>query len=116
MRTLAVATYLCATFLILCPEILLASNDDDDFSIRITRTQENIQIDGVLDEAIWQNADIATDFWMSFPVDDRKADRKTEVRLTYDENTLRDGFRIPRPNQDTPVTCYQLAPWRRRLN
>ena len=92
MRTLAVATYLCATFLILCPELLRASNDDDDFSIRITRAQERIQIDGALEEAIWENADIATDFWMSFPVDDRKAARKTEVRLTYDENFLYVGI------------------------
>ena len=92
MRTLAASSKICATILLFCPGLLLASNDDEDLSIRITRTQEKIQIDGVLDEAIWQDSDVATDFWMSFPVDDRKADRKTEVSMTYDENFLYVGI------------------------
>lgn len=63
-------------------------NNQDDYKINITKTKEPIVIDGNLQEAIWQESDVASNFWMSFPVDDQRAERKTEVRMTYDENFL----------------------------
>lgn len=93
MNRSAVTTYLATAMLLLCHSMLLANHDDEDFTIRITRSQEQIQVDGILDEAIWQTLDKATDFWMSFPVDDRKAERKTEVSMTYDDNFLYVGIK-----------------------
>ena len=86
--------------IILCclPLIVLGSNlaqDGPKYSIQ--RTDEPVTIDGVLSESIWSEVHVATDFWMSYPVDDRKAEAKmqTEVRLTADDQYLYIG-----------VVCY----------
>jgi hypothetical protein len=56
------------------PLIVLGSNlaqDGPKYSIQ--RTDEPVTIDGVLSESIWSEVYVATDFWMSYPVDYRKA-------------------------------------------
>jgi len=45
----------------------------DGYIYNIRKTTEAIKIDGELSENIWQETLIASDFWMSYPVDDRKA-------------------------------------------
>ncbi len=57
-------------------------------TIHIKKTTEKIRLDGVLDEAVWQEAAIATNFMLNQPVDDKAAEQKTEVRLTYDDRFL----------------------------
>ncbi len=51
-------------------------------------TQEKIIADGELDEPIWQEAEVVSDFWLQFPVDSVRAQGQTEVRMVYDENFL----------------------------
>ncbi len=60
------------------------------YRLQLRQTTDRIQLDGRLTESIWQEADVAQDFWMSFPVDDRRADpeMQTEVRVLCDKNTL----------------------------
>lgn len=60
------------------------------YRLTIRPTNESIDIDGELSESVWQNAEIASDFWMSFPVDDRRVDPQiqTEIRMTYDDNNI----------------------------
>ena len=51
---------------------------------------EKISIDGILNEPIWNNAPIATDFVM-FQPDNGKAissDKKTDVRILYDNEAI----------------------------
>jgi hypothetical protein len=51
---------------------------------------EKINIDGKLTEAIWKNAEIATDFVMINP-DNGKAElkeRRTEVKVVYDNDAI----------------------------
>lgn len=47
-----------------------------------------ISIDGVLNEKVWEKADIATDFVQSSPVLGKKAGQKTIVRTLYDNEAL----------------------------
>lgn len=54
----------------------------------ITRTSEQITIDGILDEKVWSNAEKLDDFYQFFPFDTSKAVSKTEVRITYDNRNL----------------------------
>ena len=63
---------------------------DKEAQVHISRTEEKIKIDGQLDEAAWQNADKAKDFWMTFPVDNKRVDPevRTEVMLTYDQQYI----------------------------
>jgi hypothetical protein len=58
------------------------------YQLRIRKSSTPVRIDGQLREAAWKEADVATDFWLKFPRDDVKADRTTEVRMTYDDRFL----------------------------
>jgi hypothetical protein len=61
------------------------SKFQDEYQLKITRTTSEIKIDGELNEAIWQTADAAKDFWQKWPNDVGKEKRKTIIRATYDE-------------------------------
>lgn len=65
-----------------------ATEPQTQYQLRIKKTTSPIQIDGILSEASWTAADVATDFWVKFPRDDIKANRQTEVRATYDDRYL----------------------------
>jgi len=54
-----------------------------------------------MDEVAWQEADVATDFFMVLPMDTSKARVRTDVRMTYDEQNL---YLI--------ATCYHYLPGR----
>ena len=41
-----------------------------------------------MDEPAWEQADVASDFFMVLPMDTSKAKVRTEVRMTYDEHNL----------------------------
>ena len=67
---------------------LLVHAQEADFtrkSLSILPTSDAIQVDGKLDEAIWQTAPKATDFMLHQPVDNQLAKQKTEVQIVYDE-------------------------------
>ncbi len=58
------------------------------YQLTIKKAADRIKIDGVGDEASWQQADSAKDFWLKFPRDDEKARHQTIVKVTYDNNFL----------------------------
>ena len=47
-------------------------------------------LDGHLRESVWKDADVASDFWMSFPIDGERAaeEDRTEVRMCYDDKFI----------------------------
>ena len=53
-------------------------------------TSEKIEIDGKLDEAVWQSVPIATDFIMFDPDNGKKIpeNKKTEIRVLYDNDAI----------------------------
>ena len=77
------------------PAVANAEKDNSDslqvrYQVDVRKIDEKLNLDGKLDEAIWDELDAAKDFWMSFPVDDRKApsEVQTEVRLAYDDQYI----------------------------
>jgi hypothetical protein len=56
-------------------------------AVRLAGTDE-IRIDGVLDEAVWQTAPVATDFVQRNPDNGAPATERTEVRAVYDADRL----------------------------
>src|SRR4051812_47172231 len=52
------------------------------------KTPQAPKIDGHLDDAIWQEAPMATDFIQNFPEYGLAATVKTEVRILYDDNAV----------------------------
>lgn len=59
-----------------------------EFRIHALPTEIPISIDGKLDEAAWQKADVGTNFWQKLPYFSEETDPKTEVRLCYDSDYL----------------------------
>lgn len=59
-----------------------------DKSINILRMSEKVKVDGVLDEAFWEQAELATDFTQHTPLAGDPASRNTEVRMAYDDNAM----------------------------
>lgn len=58
------------------------------YNIHIQKTEETFTIDGKGDEATWQKAEPANDFFMVLPMDDRKATQPSEVKMAYDDKHL----------------------------
>ncbi len=56
--------------------------------LSIRKAEGAITLDGVLDEAAWTSASVATDFFLNYPVDTTRARYQTEARMVYDENSL----------------------------
>ncbi len=61
-----------------------------------------VHIDGVLDEAVWQQAPVANNFRQREPIEGAPATEETEVRVAYDGSTLYIGVlaRDDRPGSD----------------
>ncbi len=56
--------------------------------LKIERATSPINIDGVLDEQAWNDAEVAGDFNQYFPLDTIKAIAQTEVRMAYDDEFI----------------------------
>ncbi len=65
--------------------------------LAIYPVKDKIVLDGELNEKTWQDADSAGNFWMSYPVDNQRADPsvQTVVKMAYDQNFIYLG-----------ITCY----------
>ncbi len=57
-------------------------------TISIVETTNPIDVDGVLNEDSWSQADNQSDFWESSPEDGRRAGLKTEVKVLYNDEGL----------------------------
>jgi hypothetical protein len=56
--------------------------------LQAVRVTESIKLDGLLDEAAWQQAPVATDFIENQPTPGRPEKHRTEVRILYDDQNL----------------------------
>ncbi|MXY98780.1 MAG: carbohydrate binding family 9 domain-containing protein, partial [Gemmatimonadetes bacterium] len=74
--------------------------DPADFVLEARRVNAAIQVDGHLDEAEWQQADVAKDFFQLEPVEGAPATYPTEVRVMYDDKNLYVGFVCFDPNPE----------------
>jgi Domain of unknown function (DUF5916)/Carbohydrate family 9 binding domain-like len=75
------------------PTIIFAQTIDGskfqaEYQLKISQTKGAIKIDGLLDEATWQQANEAKDFWQKFPADNIKEKSKTIVKSSYDDKYL----------------------------
>jgi hypothetical protein len=95
-----------STALLLCFSTILSGQSKginrDKYKINIAQTGNNINVDGILDEPVWANADVATKFQRVLPTDTGYAIAQTEVKVTYNESTLFVG-----------IVCYDKSPGKR---
>lgn len=60
--------------------------------LSIRKSTGHITLDGILDEPDWQNADVAKDFFLNYPVDTTHAEFQTEARVTFDDHQFYVSF------------------------
>ena len=76
--------------LFLCLQIgqMEAQKKNENVRYLIHKTNQPILIDGMLNDDAWTKAMLVDNFNMVLPMDTSKAQIKTEVRMTYDDNNL----------------------------
>ncbi len=79
---------LLALFILLFSQSLIAQKINESYQIKIQRASSAIRIDGIVDEGAWKEADVASDFYMVLPMDTSKAQVRTDVMMTYDQQNL----------------------------
>jgi len=57
-------------------------------SLLIKKTKSVIEIDGVLDETVWGQAQVASGFTQNFPADTSEAISRTEAMITFDDDNI----------------------------
>ena len=69
---------------------LSAQNNAQAYRLNIKRMDEKIRLDGMLDEPFWEDLEIATNFWMNFPVGGTPVDDEvqTSVKIAYDDDFI----------------------------
>lgn len=91
---------------ILFAQDLATSEYQSDSEIRSIRavkapTSSPITLDGKLDEEIWQQVPVATDFTQRFPNDGNPATEKTEAMVLYTEDAIYVGARAYDSSMDS---------------
>jgi hypothetical protein len=79
-----------AVFLIQLPCILIAQNNAEIRAVKIDRSPK---IDGYINDEVWEQAAMVTEFYQREPDPGQPISEKTEVYLCYDEKELYIGFR-----------------------
>ena len=97
---------LLSTVILLCFNTLLFGQSKginrEKYRINIAKTNNTINVDGILDEPVWSSADIATHFQRVLPTDTGFAIAQTEVKVAYNESTLFVG-----------IVCYDSSAGKR---
>ena len=83
----------------LCCLINSVFANDRTIPIELTRTEEPILLDGILDEPIWQNVE-PLKLIVYQPVYQGEMSEKTEIRIVYDANYLYVGGKMFSKNLD----------------
>ncbi|MDG1573184.1 DUF5916 domain-containing protein [Robiginitalea sp. M366] len=63
-------------------------------SVTVRFTDQPIVLDGVLDDAAWEAADSAREFWQYFPADSVQAQQQSEIKMLFDDQNLYIGIRV----------------------
>lgn len=80
---------------------------NSDHAITVFSTTETMKIDGVLDEAIWQDAMGVRDFFQYFPFDTSLAEAQTEIYFAFDDDFLYVGLICHAIGQEHVITSLR---------
>ena len=73
-----------------CVLIIIPTYSQDKKTLQISRATKAPKIDGILDDAVWNNAEIATGFSQFRPEigNTLPNEKRTEVKMTYDDQAI----------------------------
>lgn len=77
------------------------------YRLEVKPVRGEIKLDGVLDEADWQEAMTADGFFQNFPFDTAVATMQSEVRITFDDHFLYVGAILHQPNSEYIVASLK---------
>ncbi|MEQ9423826.1 MAG: DUF5916 domain-containing protein [Cyclobacteriaceae bacterium] len=63
-------------------------------TLLVKEANDEIILDGKLNERSWKLAEIGTEFWQIWPTDSLRAKAKTEVKITYDDKFIYVGAKM----------------------
>ena len=86
-RNLPQQLYLLLLLCCLYPPIT-KSQQTETRSFIVKKIDQKIQLDGSLNEAVWSEAESATNFWQMFPTDSLRSINETQVKLLYDDTHI----------------------------
>lgn len=75
------------------PDSLVYNGRLNELAVEIPKAPAEIEVDGVLDEPVWNTAAILTGFSQYSPVDGRPAEDSTEVRVWYSSQAIYFGVK-----------------------
>jgi hypothetical protein len=84
---------------------LFSQNPQKSFTVK--HTNAFFQIDGILDEPAWENAQSAGAFQQYFPSDKVLAKYQTDIRMLTDDQTLYVGIKVYAPGNDYVITSLE---------
>ena len=76
------------SFIFISALTVCAQKKNESFQLHIHKATSLIKVDGTMDDAAWQDADVTSKFFMVLPMDTSLARVKTEVRMCYDDHNL----------------------------
>lgn len=84
MGSSRMTNYLSLFFLLLFVSFNYAQNGE----VHVIYTDQEMELDGRLEESFWTNAEPATDFWQYFPTDSLRSTYQTEIKMAYNDKFL----------------------------
>ncbi|MFY0630250.1 MAG: carbohydrate binding family 9 domain-containing protein [Flavobacteriaceae bacterium] len=69
-------------------------------SVTVKYINQEITIDGTLDESVWSQVEAATNFFQYFPSDTAQAKRQAEIKFMFDDRNLYVGIKVHAKGKD----------------
>lgn len=69
-------------------------------TVHVKYINQPITVDAVLDEAVWAEAEAATNFWQHFPTDSLQAKQQAEIKMLFDDRNLYVGIKVNSANDE----------------
>ncbi len=91
------------TALLLWASLTLSAQQPKVKTIQVKYIDQEIFLDGHLDEAIWGEAETAGDFWEYFPADSILARQQSEIKMLYDDVNLYIGIKSHTAGRDFAI-------------
>ena len=83
--------------------LLMQTSFAQQKEVHVKWVEEEIILDGALDETAWQSTDAATDFWQYFPTDTLLSTSQTEIKMLFDKKYLYLGIKVYSQGDDYVV-------------
>ena len=97
---------LISTFFLLALSLGLFAQDYSR-TVHVKFLTDHVKLDGVLDDAAWEQTENVSGFWQYFPSDSVKAAHQTSLRMFYDGHTLYAGIRAEKAPGDYVISSLR---------